>query len=167
MKEKDPDLYKVNKMKSEESRNIVRWQYDPPYSMYNMGDNADDIEELMDGSYFSVTTHNDGLIGYFCYGKNAQVPGGIQAGLYVNENFLDIGLGIRPDLTGKGIGLDFLKTGLIFGMKTYQPKGFRLSVAAFNFRAISLYKKAGFKPANRFSNKNRDDTIDFLLMEKR
>lgn len=165
---KDSSLvfYKVKVMKIEEARNIVKWRYDQPYSMYNMSDNAEDIEELMDGSYFSVNTRENELIGYFCYGKNAQVPGGVQAGFYLSEDLLDIGLGIRPDLTGKGNGFDFLNVGLNFGQKQYQPKGFRLSVATFNLRAICLYEKVGFKPVETFLNENADHKTVFLLMEK-
>lgn len=69
MKDSSLVFYKVKVMKIEEARNIVKWRYDQPYSMYNMSDNAEDIEELMDGSYFSVNTRENELIGYFCYGK--------------------------------------------------------------------------------------------------
>lgn len=158
-------LYHVKAMTIEDANRIGKWEYDLPYSMYNMGDEPEDIQELTDGSYYSVYSHDD-LIGYFCYGRNAQVPGGITEGLYKDENFLDIGLGLRPDLTGKGKGLEFFITGLEFGKHKYGKKFFRLSVATFNERAIKLYEKAGFKIVATFLNKNSGKETQFHVMEK-
>ncbi|WP_019911705.1 GNAT family N-acetyltransferase [Paenibacillus sp. HW567] len=156
----------ISVMKEQEAREIVIWEYDPPYSIYNMTDDSDSIQELMDGSYFSVTAQEGELIGFFCYGRNAQVPGGIRQGLYIGDSVLDIGLGLRPELTGMGRGLDFLQAGLKFGQQKYAPATFRLSVASFNHRAISLYRKAGFRQTGAFINTYGETEQAFFLMEK-
>lgn len=68
--------YKMRLMKEEEAKKITGWRYETPYSFYNMEEDPETIQELLDGSYFSVLNQEEDLIGYFCYGKNAQVPGG-------------------------------------------------------------------------------------------
>lgn len=60
-------------MKLVEAQEIVRWRYDTPYSRYDMSDEETDIQELMDGTYFSAKNLEDELIGFFCFGLNAQI----------------------------------------------------------------------------------------------
>lgn len=160
--------YQIRLMDEPAAREIVDWRYEPPYTLYNMLDAADaaeDIEELLDGSYFSVAAAEGALIGFFCYGQNAQVGEGIESGLYLDGTALDIGLGLRPDLTGQGHGLAFLLVGMKFAQQTYDAKRFRLSVAAFNLRAVRLYKKAGFVLLHSFVHQHGESEMEFLLME--
>ncbi|ETT63587.1 N-acetyltransferase GCN5 [Paenibacillus sp. FSL R7-277] len=162
--------YQIRLMDEQAAREIVNWRYETPYALYNMldaADDAEDIEELLDGSYFSVAAADGALIGFFCYGQNAQVGEGIESGLYLDGTSLDIGLGLRPDLTGQGRGLAFLQAGMKFAEQTYDAKRFRLSVAAFNLRAVSVYKKAGFVLLHSFVHQHGDSEMEFLLMETR
>ena len=57
---------------------------------------------------------------------------------------VNIGLGLRPELTGLGYGLAFVQAGLAFGKTRYAPASFQLTVAPFNARAIKVYMRAGF-----------------------
>jgi aminoglycoside phosphotransferase/RimJ/RimL family protein N-acetyltransferase len=156
--------HRMRLMTKEEARVITGWRYEAPYSFYNMEEDPETIQELLNGSYFSVIGQEEELVGYFCYGKNAQVPGGHQQGLYTGEKVLDIGLGLRPDLTGKGMGLDFLDIGLNFAQMNYTVSAFRLSVATFNMRAIAVYENVGFKKVDTFMSKVRDEEVQFMLM---
>ena len=101
------------------------------------------------------------FIGYFCFGENAQVPGGRDANLYAGEDVVDIGLGMKPDLTGKGMGEIFFQAGIAFATEELNSKMFRLSVATFNERAIRLYKNIGFQVGPFFWSRGRE----FMLME--
>nr|WP_305953429.1 GNAT family N-acetyltransferase [Paenibacillus sp. P32E] len=157
--------YCIAAMDEQQARKIVNWVYEPPYSIYNMTDDPEDIQEMLDGTYFSVLSTEGELVGFFCYGQNAQVPGGRLQGLYIGDDVLDIGLGMRPDLTGKGKGLGFVQAGLAFGQATYAPSGFRLTVAAFNQRAFTLYTQAGFVRTTSFLNKNGETEREFIIME--
>ncbi|MBO1623712.1 N-acetyltransferase [Bacillus cereus] len=151
----------IHKLTGEEAKEINTWQYEEPYSLYNFSGSEETIEELLDGTYYGCCNEYGELIGYFCFGENAQVPGGRDAKLYIGEDTVDIGLGMKPHLTGQGMGKSFLKVGFQFALKAFQPKRIRLSVAAFNKRAITLYENVGFQKNVLFMSRGRE----FLLME--
>lgn len=148
------------------ARNILQWEYEEPFDLYNLSNNQEDFDELMNGTYYSVLNLEKNLVGFFCFGKSARVPGGIKLNLYSDESFLDIGLGLRPDLTAKGKGLRFIHTGLDFASENFATTKFRISVASFNKRAISVYKKAGFEMIETFTNTVNEMSNEFLLMYK-
>ncbi len=145
----------------EEAMEINTWTYEEPYSLYSFSGEKEVIEELLDGTYYGCCDDQGDLIGYFCFGANAQVPGGRDANLYGGEDVIDIGLGMKPALTGKGIGKEFFQAGIAFATKEFNAKMFRLSVATFNTRAITLYKNIGFKQGTIFLSRGRE----FMLME--
>ena len=83
-------------------------------------------------------------------GRTRRSPAGRRLGLYEVEPALDVGLGMRPDLTGRGLGEEFVHAGLRFARETYSPPAFRLTVATFNQRAIRVYERAGFETVETF-----------------
>ncbi|MGF9965322.1 GNAT family N-acetyltransferase [Bacillus rhizoplanae] len=152
---------KIHTLMLEEAKDINVWQYDAPYELYSFTGASETLEELLDGTYYGVCNEHNEIIGYFCFGDNAQVPGGRDAKLYTGECVVDIGLGMKPALTGKGLGISFLQAGLQFVKEQFRSEKIRLSVAAFNERAIHLYMKAGFQKKASFMSRGRE----FLLME--
>jgi GNAT superfamily N-acetyltransferase len=109
------------------------------------------------------TLENEILIGYCCFGKSAIVPIGLQLGAYPENGALDFGLGMRPDLTGRGRGYAFVNSILDFALFKFNSNLFRLTVAQFNKRAVTLYKKLGFEPVMVFPMGD----VEFLTMERR
>ena len=55
-----------------------------------------------------------------------------------------LGLGMRPDLTGRGLAQPFIEAGLDYARREWQPRTFRLWVAGWNERALRAYRRAGF-----------------------
>ncbi|GED72882.1 N-acetyltransferase [Brevibacillus reuszeri] len=139
-------------MTTTDAHEIVSWKYPEEYSFYNFDDSEETFAELLDGTYYAVRDQDEPLIGFFCYGRNAQVPEGRNQHQYTGDNILDIGLGMMPELTGKGLGLTFLQAGIDFAIQQYQPAYLRLSVAAFNIRATKVYSKMGFAQTGAFVN---------------
>jgi len=142
------------------AQSISLWKYENEYSFYNA--NEENIDGYMDGTHYACISENDELIGYFCFGKEAQIPT-VEENVY-DEASTDIGLGLRPDLCGKGMGLSFFNVGLNYAETALNITSLRLSVAAFNERAIKLYKNAGFVTEGEVTNsyyKNK-----FLVMKK-
>ncbi len=156
---------RIKAMELEDTREISTWTYEGIYSFYSMDSCWETIKELIDGTYYSVF-ENSNIIGYFCYGESAQVPGGRNKGLYSKAETIDMGLGLRPDLTGKGIGLEFVLKGIEFGINIYKPRIVRLTVAEFNKRAIRVYERAGFQIETSFINKRNEEEREFIIMTK-
>ena len=145
---------------------ISRWRYDGPYSAYN--GNPASVASLLEPRYLYHSVHDDRgeLVGYFCYGEDARVSAGKRLGLYEREDALDIGLGMRPDLTGRGLGEEFVNAGLRHARNAYSPRTFRLTVATFNQRAISVYRRAGFEPVEAFGATRLNGEKEWLLMRR-
>jgi [ribosomal protein S18]-alanine N-acetyltransferase len=150
-----------------EAREVLAWHYEAPYDIYNIY-NADPahIEESVAGlvdpanQYFVASDAEGRILGYCCFGPDARVPGGD----YRDPDWLDVGLGMRPDLTGQGRGLVFFSAVLDFGRERLGARRYRLSVAAFNGRAIRVYERAGFREAGRFRRGGRTDDLEFVVM---
>ncbi|MGM9989032.1 MAG: GNAT family N-acetyltransferase [Bacillaceae bacterium] len=152
----------VKQMSMEEARQIATWTYEKPYTMYSMDEAC--IPELLQGDYFAVTNSENKLIGYYCFGESAQVPAGRRTGAYVANNVVDVGLGINPELCGRGLGFEFLNKGLQFARNELDATKFRLTVAAFNQRGINVYERVGFKKVYSFQRISEMEAIDFFVM---
>ncbi len=130
---------------------ICGWEYEAPYAVYNLHQNEDTLEELTNGDYYACLDPNDILLGFFCFGKSARIstaePDAYKPGM------LDIGLGMKPSLCGKGKGYAFMTAGLDFAKNKFSPTCFRLTVAVFNKRAIRLYERAGFRVSSKVTHK--------------
>lgn len=131
------------------------WHYDGKYSFYDMEADKEDLAEFLDGhqrneSIYAVTEDHQ-LIGFFSINK-------------VENETVDIGLGLRPDLTGQGIGYTFLITGMNYIKEHFSPSFISLAVATFNERAIKVYRKAGFKETTTFTQTTNGGEFEFVNM---
>ncbi len=144
--------YYIHPMTIEHAREISTWTYPGEYALYSFQPDRETLEELMGGEYFSCTESDGSLAGYFCFGAAARIPA-VETEHYA-DGFLDIGLGMAPQLCGKGRGADFLTAGMDYGRTAFPPAAFRLTVAAFNERAVSVYRKLGFEISATLTHKN-------------
>lgn len=149
---------------AEDAAKINTWVYEPPYSLYSFSGDPDDLDDLMNGQYLGAFDEQDELIGFFCTGESAQVPGARLVGIYDEPGYLDIGLGLRPDLTGKKLGEVFLQQGIAYLTETFQTKKLRLAVACFNKRAIEVYRRAGFREDRTFTSMVDLTNLSFISM---
>jgi len=162
-------LLTLTLMNEAEAREIRGWQYAEPYTIYNMqADNEDGLAEMLDrrSPYYTVRDEQGTLVGFFCFGTAAQVLDYDEPGLYSEGQTIDLGLGLRPDLTGQGLGLDFVQVGLDFARANFAPRSFRLFVFSFNKRAIRVYERAGFVHERVFLRRNQQGEVTFLEMRR-
>lgn len=135
------------------------WKYEEPYSFYDATADEEDYQELIDplqrGNHYYEMRRNGELVGYFVL-------------LTDDSNTVEIGLGLRPDLTGRGLGQTFINEILDYAMLKFpNTSKVELSVAAFNQRAIKTYLTAGFKESHHFLQHTNGETYDFIKMEKK
>lgn len=145
------------------AKEILNWQYESPYDFYNLNANTNSIKEFLENEYYVVmdTCSKGDLVGFYCIGESAQVPSGAQIGAYP-DGYIDIGIGMKPDLTGKGNGTIFFS--FILNQILINPDlPLRLTVAKFNHRAIHLYEKFGFVRTAEFKN----SSTRFITMVKK
>ncbi|WP_054711113.1 GNAT family N-acetyltransferase [Bacillus sp. JCM 19041] len=151
----------ASEMTLEDARQISVWSYDEPYSMYSMDSSIETVEELIAGDYYAVYSQSM-LIGFYCTGRSAQVPSAKLQGVY-SEGYIDIGLGLKPNMTGKGYGKDFMSFILDEVLKHSPKTRLRLTVAKWNTRAIRLYERFSFVEVKQFSR----NKMTFLVMKQK
>lgn len=152
----------IKNMNEEFAAEILNWKYPAPYDLYNNELNPVNIKEMLEDSYYIVVDENDRLVGYFCIGNAAKVPIGTEFGAYA-EGLIDIGIGMKPELTGQGYGFTFFSFILEYVQDNDRIVPLRLTVAQFNQRAIRLYKKFGFVKIMEF---NKESTVFATMIKK-
>ena len=110
----------------------------------------------------NIVNEKQELVGYFCYGEAARIPT-VEAYRYTDDQ-LDIGLGMQPEHCGKGEGEAFVTYGLYYMMKKYPDLPIRLTVASFNQRAITVYKRIGFCIQNTVTHKISKQSFYVMLL---
>jgi ribosomal-protein-alanine N-acetyltransferase len=140
--------YSFSKLLPDKANEIIQWRYLPPYDLYNLSEEA--LAGLLNPTYryHQVEDQEGYLVGFCCFGEDAQVPGG---DYWVGEpTILDIGVGLNSELVGKGMGKDFVRAILDFAIIHYQPVKLRATIAQFNQRSIRTFQNLGFEISKIF-----------------
>jgi [ribosomal protein S18]-alanine N-acetyltransferase len=118
------------------AREVAHWHYDPPYDFYDLASDPEDDAAMHDPAraehFRAVLADDDERLDAFWYFDR---QGAV----------VEVGIGLRPDLTGRGHGESFLSAQLAYAAENWAPATFRLFVAAWNERAIRLYERLGFR----------------------
>ena len=149
--------FAIRPMTAADAGEIAAWRYPEPYDFYDSDRDADDLAELLDPSewgrrYFAADGADGRLAGFFVF----KVAG----------DEAEIGLGLRPDLTGAGRGAAFLDAGLRYAAERFGARRFALAVAAFNARAITVYERAGFRAVERYDHETNGGVHPFVRMTR-
>ena len=131
------NTYVLRPITRADAEEISGWRYPEPYSTYDGNPSA--VPGLLDPRYNYHAVFDDAgeLVGYFCFGADATIPEG-------------------------RLGLGFVLAGLRFAREKFSPAAFRLTVAAFNRRAVAAYEKAGFELVQEFGDRGPE----WLLMKR-
>jgi [ribosomal protein S18]-alanine N-acetyltransferase len=145
------------------ARTILNWKYEAPYDIYNLAssDPENMLRYLLDplNDFYGVYRQQDELEAFCSFGPDGQVSDG-----NYTEPALDIGLGVRPDLTEQGHGAEYVNAVIDFAYSTYAPQRLRVTIAAFNLRALRVWEKAGFQVTQRFQG--GWENMDFVVLMK-
>ena len=154
----DPGSIHVAPLTREHAEDIATWRYDVPYGTYDML-GTDPAELLLPEVGYHAVLADDRLIGFRSFGPDGQVPG-----WKYDDSALDTGGGLRPALTGQGLGRAVISTGLEYGRSRFAPSAFRVTVAAFNARALRTVEALGFQRVGTF--KASGDGREFVVLER-
>jgi [ribosomal protein S18]-alanine N-acetyltransferase len=115
---------------------VATWRYPPPYDVYDVGTEPEELASMRAGAagagqYFAVDD-----------AETQELAGFLD--LKPSEGEVELGFGMRPDLTGRGLGVSFVEAVMAFSRERWQPTIFTLDVFPWNERAIRAYEKAGF-----------------------
>lgn len=134
---------------------ILTWRYEPPYDLYNMGTGTADPIALAEAiDYFSQPEHhfqamlrqpNDELAAFCSFGPDGRVGGGDYS-----QPAVDIGLGLHPANTGRGLGGLFVGAVIEYARRNFDENRLRVTIAEFNRRAQKVWQRHGFVPVQRF-----------------
>lgn len=102
---------------------------------------------------------DDRLVGFRSFGADGQVPGWAY-----DASALDTGGGLRPELTGLGLGRAAIATGLAYGRDRFAPDAFRVTVASCNARALTVVRSLGFTRVGRFDAATDGSSYDVLVL---
>jgi len=152
----DFNFVKMNKTFAEEI--AYKWKYEEKYSFYDMTDDKEDLQDFLDPNKwentYAVLDNNDELVAFYSY--------------YFKKEIMWIGFGLKPELTGKGLGEKFVKKGINYGIEKYEydKNHIFLAVAEFNKRAIKLYQQLGFQTIKKYDQKTNGGIYKFRKMKK-
>jgi ribosomal-protein-alanine N-acetyltransferase len=148
--------YSIRPMTAADATAIGAWRYPGEYRFYDVDQDPGDLAELLDpaewGTRYLAADARGELAGYFVFKHSGDE--------------VEIGLGLRPDLTGRGLGAGFLEAALRFAAERYGVARATLSVAAFNRRAITVYERAGFRVVERYEHATNGGVHPFIRMAR-
>jgi [ribosomal protein S18]-alanine N-acetyltransferase len=144
--------FRFRELTRDDAQAIAGWRYDDAYAIYDV----DDPKRLLSGEYeyYAALSEEGELVGFCCFGEDARV-----AGLEEEPGVLDIGGGLRPDLTGIGLGGPFLREVCLFAARVHDPGRFRVVIATFNRRAQLVAHALGFERSGAHETPEREFVV--------
>lgn len=146
--------YQVRPLTAEHGEQIALWRYPGPWAIYDPTGRIDPAE-----GYWAVVDDAGELVGFACFGVEARVPG-----LEERAGTLDVGVGIRPDLTGQGRGQEFSEAVLAHARDLAGATRFRAAVQDWNERSLRLLKALGFERTGTHAVPSQRKT--YVVMER-
>ena len=120
--------YDFRKVTNNDVQDILTWKYEGIYSLYDndrMQGKINWIKSLPeDNNAFSVYNDKNEFVGH--------------CEIYIKDK-VNFAVQMRPNLTGNGMGREFVQSFLDFAKEKYNLESIELFVAKFNKRAIKVY----------------------------
>ena len=120
----------------DEKRTICDWKYEGEYSIYNLPP-YDQMQK--DKLGFANPEKEKNFDTYF----DGEVLVGF-TNLLEEQTEVFVGIGVNPELCGKGYGKKILELAAQIAKERYPGKPLYLEVRTWNERAVRCYQKAGF-----------------------
>ncbi|CAM4486271.1 GNAT family N-acetyltransferase [Nocardia ninae] len=135
-----PDRLAVRPFTRSDARQVAGWQYAGPWQIYDFGSADDDeLPSAADGYTAVADADTDRIVGFFCIGPEARVPG-----LDEDPAVVDLGVGMDPQWVGRGHGGHFGTTVLAQLRRDYPATPVRVVIQSWNTRSRQLFRRLGF-----------------------
>lgn len=153
-----PVTFHVTPMDVLHAEEICQWSYEPPYNIYGwmpweqmeaLGIEFGD-PQLRKEQYVSVLNEKDELCGF--------------AQLFPMEGVVRLGIGMRPELCGHGLGRRFVDAVVLAALQRYPGREVDLEVLTWNQRAIRTYQKSGFTITDTYERMTPTGSKPFYCM---
>jgi ribosomal-protein-alanine N-acetyltransferase len=146
-------------MQEEYANEIIEdWHYGGICAFYDMAADEEDSEIFANRTYWENTTFavlnlREELVGW--------------ASFFTEGDDIWLSLGLKPELTGRGLGEKCVSDCTLFAKSHYglDKQAIKLEVALFNKRAIKVYKKAGFIELGKAKKSTHLGDMEFLQMQ--
>jgi [ribosomal protein S18]-alanine N-acetyltransferase len=132
-----PAHLSVRPLQREDAEAIAAWRYQGPWSTYDP--RPGDPLLSAEAGYHAVVDEAGSLVGFVCTGAEARVPG-----LGEQDGIVDVGVGMRPDLVGHGLGSAFGAVVLGHVRDLCGDRPLRAAVQSWNERSLRLTRRLGF-----------------------
>lgn len=132
----EPELpFVVEGLSIEDGMDLAMWTTPGPWAV---NDSLEAPEP--DEGYWAVRDAKGQLVGYCCFGEAARVPG-----LGDDRSMLDVALGLRPDLVGRGLSNVLARVVVEQARAVASGRRLRCVVAERNQPGRHAAQNAGFK----------------------
>lgn len=136
---------------------ICQWKYPRPYDVYNY---MTFEEAVISDSPLLKAENKDN---YLCFWKDETLTAYIN--IYKKDDRVFLGIGVAPDLCGKGLGKAYLKQGIEKAKILYPDSELWVQVRSWNIRAIKCYESCGFKEKYKETEEDRFfNKAEFVFM---
>lgn len=150
--------FHVTPMEVSHAEDICSWEYESPYNIYGWmpWKQMQELEiefgdpQLRTEQYVSVLNGQDTLCGF--------------AQLFPMEGVVRLGIGMRPDLCGQGLGKLFMDAIVQEALVRYSDCEIDLEVLTWNQRAIRTYQKCGFSITDTYERRTPTGNKPFYCM---
>jgi ribosomal-protein-alanine N-acetyltransferase len=151
-------FWRITPMTEEHGRIICTWKYPSPYDVYNSPSWEHMIQEEQDYADAQIRAEQFGAV----VDAKGQLSGFVQYFPIVGVTRL--GLGLRPDLCGGGLGTAFVQFLVAEAKKRAPHHEIDLEVPTWNERAQRSYLKAGFELTDTYERMTPHGMATFHCM---
>ncbi|WDV47752.1 GNAT family N-acetyltransferase [Clostridiaceae bacterium M8S5] len=141
------------------AKTVCTWKYDKEFSVYDLPN-----WNISVNKNFGLTKEEIRKEQFLAFEASNEL---IAFGRIVRKNGkVSIGIGIKPNFCGQGLGKTIMKSILKEAEKRYPDDVISLEVRAFNKRATKCYTGVGFKVKKEYTKNNFNGEKDqFIYME--
>jgi RimJ/RimL family protein N-acetyltransferase len=141
--------FRVRALTADDGMAMAMWSPPGPWALPDpVGDPPPDE------GYWAVVDDSDDLVGYCCLGDAAR-----PAGLTAAPGRLDVAIGLRPDLTGRGWSDELGRVAVDYARSVSSGRGLRTAVATDNAAGLRAAHGVGFTVVGQHELGERSYTV--------